>query len=101
MNISGISSVLPILPVSPASSDAELASPGGAAFHSAFTDAVGKVESFQQNAQASINRFLSGDGEELHQVALNTQQAEMSFDLFLQVRNKVVAAYEEVMRMQI
>jgi flagellar hook-basal body complex protein FliE len=74
---------------------------GGQAFHATFSDAVAKVESFQQNAQASIDRFLSGEGEELHQVAMATQQAELSFDLFLQVRNKVVAAYEEVMRMQV
>jgi flagellar hook-basal body complex protein FliE len=33
-------------------------------------------------------------------VALATQQAELAFDLFLQVRNKVVSAYQEVMRMQ-
>jgi flagellar hook-basal body complex protein FliE len=74
---------------------------GGQAFHATFSDAVAKVESFQQNAQASIDRFLSGEGEELHQVAMATQRAELSFDLFLQVRNKVVAAYEEVMRMQV
>ena len=76
-------------------------SQGGRAFHAAFTDAVAKVETFQTNAQASIDRFLTGEGEELHKVALATQQAELSFDLFLQVRNKVVAAYEEVMRMQV
>jgi len=98
---------LPILPPSAiappalAPLPAPAPSPGGQAFHAAFTDAVAKVESFQQNAQASIERFLTGEGEELHQVALATQQAELSFDLFLQVRNKVVAAYEEVMRMQV
>jgi len=37
----------------------------------------------------------------LHQVAIKTQQAELSFDLFMQVRNKVISAYQEVMRMQV
>ena len=59
------------------------------------------VETFQSNAAESVNRFLSGEGEELHQVALATKQAELTFDLFMQVRNKVVAAYDEVMRMQV
>ncbi|MEI9812714.1 MAG: flagellar hook-basal body complex protein FliE [Acidobacteriota bacterium] len=77
------------------------ANPSGEAFHTAFTDAVSKVEAFQQNATDSVNRFLSGEGEELHQVALAAKQAELTFDLFLQVRNKVIAAYEEVMRMQV
>ena len=49
---------------------------------------------------ASVERFLSGEGEELHTTILATQRAELSFDLFLQVRNKVVSAYQEIMRMQ-
>ncbi|HTS78617.1 MAG TPA: flagellar hook-basal body complex protein FliE [Bryobacteraceae bacterium] len=73
----------------------------GGAFQSAFADAVSKVESFQQNAQSSVNRFLSGEGEELHKVAISTQQAELSFQLFMQVRNKIVAAYNQVMQMQV
>jgi flagellar hook-basal body complex protein FliE len=77
------------------------AAPGGNAFGSAFADAVSKVEGFQQNAQSSVERFLSGEGEELHHVALASQQAELSFQLFMQVRNKIVTAYQEVMRMQV
>lgn len=98
MTIAGIPSIAPLSPIGV---EATGATPGGEAFHAAFTDAIAKVEGFQQNAQASVDRFLSGEGEELHQVALATKQAELSFDLFLQVRNKVVNAYEEVMRMQV
>jgi len=97
----------PILPVNlsiapiAAPSPVGVAGPAGAEFKSVFADAISKVESFEQNAQASVDRFLSGEGEELHRVALNSQQAELSFQLFLQVRNKIVAAYQEVMRMQV
>src|SRR5579862_7248225 len=73
----------------------------GSAFGSAFSDAVAKVDGFQQNAQQSIDRFLSGEGEELHHVAIATQQAELSFQLFMQVRNKMVNAYQQMMQMQI
>ncbi len=96
MTISGIAPVTFLLPIAPAEP-----TPSGEAFHAAFSDAISKVEGFQQNAKASVDRFLSGEGEELHQVALAAKQAELSFDLFLQVRNKVVNAYEEVMRMQV
>jgi flagellar hook-basal body complex protein FliE len=99
MNISGITAI--IAPAAVSGSAAPEQPAGGEAFHSAFTDAVAKVEEFQNNAAASVNRFLSGEGEELHQVALATKQAELTFDLFMQVRNKVVAAYDEVMRMQV
>ena len=64
-------------------------------------DAISKVESFQNNADNSVNKFLSGEGEELHKVALATQQADLSFQLFMQVRNKVVTAYNQVMQMQV
>jgi flagellar hook-basal body complex protein FliE len=77
------------------------ATPGGASFESVFHDAVNTVENFRQNASSSVNNFLSGDGEELHDVAMKTQEAELSFDLFLQVRNKIVSAYQEVMRMPV
>lgn len=69
-------------------------------FQSVLSDAIGHVEQFQQNSQNQIGKFLSGEDEEVHKVALATQQAELSFDLFLSVRNKVISAYQEVMRMQ-
>lgn len=99
----------PILPVNasiPAIQSPSPAGPaagvsGGAAFQSAFNDAINKVEQFGQNAATSVNNFLSGEGEELHDVALKTQEAELSFDLFMQVRNKIVSAYQEVMKMPV
>ncbi len=99
---------LPILPVNltappliaPAATPA-LPSTGGDAFKSMFQDAVQKVEDFRATANDSVNKFLAGEGEELHSVAIKAQQAELSFDLFMQVRNKVVSAYQEVMRMQV
>jgi|SRR3984957_11812563 len=75
-------------------------SAGGSAFQSMLGDAISKVEKFQNDADNSVNKFLSGEGEELHKVALATQQADLSFQLFMQVRNKVVTAYNQVMQMQ-
>src|SRR5581483_3835613 len=98
---------LPILPthvslpaIAPPTLPAQSPSSGGT-FQSAFAEAVQRVESFQQNADASVNRFLSGEGEELHHVAITAQQAELSFQLFMQVRNKIVTAYQQMMQMQI
>lgn len=74
---------------------------GGSAFQSVLGQAISKVESFQNDANNSVNKFLSGEGEELHKVALATQQADLSLQLFMQVRNKVVTAYNQVMQMQV
>jgi flagellar hook-basal body complex protein FliE len=88
--ISGIS-----LPAAPAASPSK---PAGA-FQDVLSNAIRDVEAFGQNASASVERFLSGEGEELHSTILATQRAELSFDLFLQMPNKVVNAYQEIMRM--
>jgi flagellar hook-basal body complex protein FliE len=75
-------------------------SPPGGGFQEVFASAVKQVESMGEDASASVERFLSGDGEDLHTTALATQRAELAFEMFQQVRNKVVSAYQEIMRMQ-
>src|SRR5438105_165154 len=72
----------------------------GNTFQSVFADAIGNVQNVQKTADASVDRFLSGENEEIHHVAIVTQQSEIAFELFMGVRNKVVQAYQEVMRMQ-
>ena len=70
-------------------------------FRDTLSEAVRQVEGFRQDADMKTEKFLAGEGEDLHTVALATQRAELSFELFQQVRNKVVQAYQEVMRMQV
>jgi flagellar hook-basal body complex protein FliE len=53
-----------------------------------------------QDASRSVENFLSGEGEDIHTTVLATQRAELAFEMFQQVRNKVVSAYQEIMRMQ-
>ena len=69
-------------------------------FRSVLQGAVERVEKFHADAAQSVERLLSGEGEELHTTALAVQRAEMAFEMFLQTRNKVVQAYQEIMRMQ-
>jgi flagellar hook-basal body complex protein FliE len=88
--------VPPAPPVDPAG---QSASAGG--FHSMLQNMIGGVEQSQTQAQQSVDNFLSGGNEELHSVALATQRASLEFDLFLQVRNKAVAAYQQIMQMQV
>jgi len=72
----------------------------GGGFQNVFSAAVRSVEGFSQAADASVGRFLSGEGEDVHTAALAVERANLSFDLFLQARNKVVSAYQEIMRLQ-
>ena len=94
----------PIIPISlpalaePLSLEKPASSPG--AFQEALKSAIQTVESSGQQASASVERFLSGEGEDLHTAILATERAQLNFDLFVQTRNKVVSAYQEIMRMQ-
>lgn len=94
----------PILPLDPSRIQPVVGSPAGArpagGFQEAFQTAIGGVENLRHTANRSIEAFLAGEGEELHQTVLATQRAELAFDLFLEMRNKVVQAYQEIMRMQ-
>jgi len=73
-------------------------SPG---FDQALGNAIRTVEDFQRTAGESVEKFLSGESEDLHRAVMATQRAELAMELFSQVRNKVVQAYQEIMRMQV
>ncbi|MFY3307056.1 flagellar hook-basal body complex protein FliE [Achromobacter ruhlandii] len=51
--------------------------------------------------EADAQRLAVGDVQNLHQVMIHMEEAKASFQLFLQVRNRLLDAYQEVMRMQI
>jgi flagellar hook-basal body complex protein FliE len=70
-------------------------------FSSMLSNAINGVEHLRSDAGKSVERFMAGDGEEVHSVALATQRAELAFEMFIQVRNKVVSAYQSVMQMQV
>ena len=61
--------------------------------------ALRSVEDSRSESTQAVQSFLSGEGEDLHTAALATQRAELAFELGLQVRNKIVQAYQEIMRM--
>ncbi len=98
-----VGAIAPITaPAAPALPQPVAPSPGGSGvFRSLLDSTIANVEATRQAADKQVEQFLSGEGGELHTAALATQKAELAFELFLQVRNKVVQAYQEVMRMQI
>ena len=81
--------------------DASGSTGGTGAFQSMLEGMIGRVEQSSTQAQQAAQNFLSGGDEELHSVALAAQRADLQFNLFLQVRNKAVSAYQEIMRMQV
>jgi len=72
---------------------------GSDAFSSILQQSVRNVSQLQGDAESSINQFISGEQEDPHTTMLAVQRASLAFDMFVQVRNKVVQAYQEVMKM--
>jgi flagellar hook-basal body complex protein FliE len=95
-----ISSIQAVTPLTSASTTQRAAAEKSGGFASLLEGAIHSVEQPRADANQAIQNLLSGD-EELHTVALATQKAELAFEFGLQVRNKVVSAYQEVMRMQV
>jgi flagellar hook-basal body complex protein FliE len=78
--------------------------PGGGAapsFREIIGSAINQVDASQNSAAAKVDQFLSGEGDDLHSTILAGQRADLEFQMFMQVRNKVVSAYQEVMKMQL
>lgn len=94
-----ISNIAPIAPLASSIPTGEVSQPG--AFQEVLQGTIGTLESLHNNAGTAIDQFLSGQNEDLHTTILATQQAEMAFQLGLQVRNKVVSAYQEIMKLQL
>lgn len=86
----------------------EISTPGtgqddalAAQFADVLRNAIGRVEGSGASAGRAVEEFLSGGSQDLHSVALASQKASLEFEMLLQVRNKIVHAYQEVMRMQL
>jgi flagellar hook-basal body complex protein FliE len=73
---------------------------GGAPFGDLLKSAVAGVDDLRQQASTAVTGMLAGDGVDIHDAMIATQKADMAFELALAVRNKAVAAYQQVMGMQ-
>ncbi|MBI5234238.1 MAG: flagellar hook-basal body complex protein FliE [Deltaproteobacteria bacterium] len=73
---------------------------GQVEFSSLLKDAINNVDGLQKEADKAIEKFTGGDAS-LHETMIAVEKANVSFQLMLQARNKIISAYEEIMRTQI
>lgn len=104
MNISGVnSSTLGQLSSLNGASGAA-ASAGSQAdgsFGSVVRDSLESLEKSQKGAEQEIARAVTGESPDLHRTIIALQTADLNFQLGMQVRNKLIGAYDEIMRMQV
>ena len=59
-----------------------------------------EVNQLQNTADNAVRELAAGKEADLHQTMIAMEKADISFQLLMQVRNKIIAAYQEIMRMQ-
>lgn len=70
-------------------------------FLESLKSAIGKANDVQAHANQAVDALMTGQTQDLHRTMVALQEADVSFQLMMQIRNKLVAAYEDIQRMQI
>jgi flagellar hook-basal body complex protein FliE len=73
----------------------------GQSFSSMLKNSIQEVNSLQQEADNAVKTLATGEAENVHSTLIAMEKAGLSFKLMMQMRNKVLDAYREVMRMQV
>jgi flagellar hook-basal body complex protein FliE len=92
-------SLLRILPALPELTPGRGAAPSGS-FSATLQDAMVDVDHLQAQAEGAVRGVLEGTGTDVHKAVIAVEKSDLAFQLMLQVRNKIIAAYQEVERLQ-
>ncbi|HLA26733.1 MAG TPA: flagellar hook-basal body complex protein FliE [Syntrophales bacterium] len=70
-------------------------------FSTVLRDAVADINKFQLNAEEAIAKVQLDNTTSIHEAVIALEKADISFRAMMQVRNKILEAYQEIMRMQV
>ncbi|MCU7931199.1 MAG: flagellar hook-basal body complex protein FliE [Candidatus Thiodiazotropha sp. (ex Codakia rugifera)] len=102
MNIDQVLAQMRVMSAQAADKPTQSSETPGAEFGDLLKQSIDHVNSAQQEASALRTAFESGQGEmDLAQVMIAAQKSSLSFEAMVQVRNKLVEAYKDVMNMPI
>jgi flagellar hook-basal body complex protein FliE len=85
----------------PASPNLERPQSDRGSFGNMLSGAINQVEQDHHLANRSVEELALNKGKEIHRTMIEMEKAEISFKLLMQVRNKIVSAYETIMRMPV
>ncbi|HOP85379.1 MAG TPA: flagellar hook-basal body complex protein FliE [Syntrophorhabdaceae bacterium] len=64
-------------------------------------DSINKVSALEKEADEEIKKLATMENKDIHTTMIAVEKADMTFQLMMQIRNKIISAYEEIMRMQV
>ena len=70
-------------------------------FSQMLTGSLDRVNQLQKEADANVNNLATGKHTDIHQTMIAVEKASVSFELLMQIRNKLIAAYDKIMRMPV
>ena len=88
------------LPATLVRSEGKAAGPREWGFVETLRGAIDQAEQLQGQAEEKVSGLMEGNGTDVHSAMIAVEKADLSFQLMMQVRNKIVAAYQEIERMQ-
>ena len=74
---------------------------GTASFGKMLKGSLERVNQLQNEADTSIDNLANGSQTDIHQTMIAVEKADVSFELLMQIRNKLIAAYDKIMRMPV
>ena len=72
----------------------------GKSFDAVINEALGRVSQLQNDVEQAVNELATGSGD-ITSAVLAVEKADMTFQLMVEIRNKLISTYEEIMRMQV
>lgn len=74
---------------------------GGASFKETLNNFLSDVNDMQKKADQSIQKMVAGEITDVHQVMSSVEEASTAFNMMMEIRNKVMDAYQEIMRIRL
>jgi flagellar hook-basal body complex protein FliE len=92
--------VAPSLSGSDSLSGGGMTSPNEGGFGDVLKNAISQVNTLQGSAEQQVSGLLQGGNADMGQVMISVEKADVAFQLMMQVRNKIVSAYQDIEKMQ-
>lgn len=74
---------------------------GGKGFGEFLAESLQKVDTLQKDADAAVEQMAQGEGLGIQEAMIAVEKADVAFQLMMEVRQKILDAYQEIMRMQV
>jgi flagellar hook-basal body complex protein FliE len=70
-------------------------------FSEILKDSINKVGELEKDANEQAEKLVKMEDQDIHNTMIAVEKADLSFQLMMQIRNKIISAYEEIMRIQV